>query len=59
MHWDLYINFLAAMIAIVNPLGIWPVWSELTNDASKQVRQKITSLVVATSFLILIIFLFA
>lgn len=57
MNWDLYINFLAAMIAIVNPLGIWPIWSELTNDASAKVRRKIAYLVVGTAFLILIIFL--
>jgi multiple antibiotic resistance protein len=57
MNWDLYTNFLAAMIAIVNPLGIWPMWSELTNDASSQVRRKVAYMMIATSFFILLIFL--
>lgn len=57
MNWDLYINFLAAMIAIVNPMGIWPVWSGLTNDATSEVRKRIAFLVTGTSYIILIIFL--
>lgn len=39
MNWDLYINFIAAMTAIVNPLGIWPIWSELTSDTSTKSKQ--------------------
>lgn len=57
MNWDLYINFLIAMIAIVNPLGIWPIWSELTNDASTKVRNRIALLILGTTSIILIIFL--
>lgn len=57
MNWNLYINFLAAMIAIVNPLGIWPVWSELTYDASSRVRKRIAFLVIGTTYFILVIFL--
>lgn len=57
MNWDLYVNFFIAMVAIVNPLGIWPTWSELTNDASPTVRKRISFLVLGTTFLILVVFL--
>jgi multiple antibiotic resistance protein len=57
MNWDLYINFLAAMLAILNPVGIWPMWSELTFDASSKVRKRIAFLVTGTAYVILVIFL--
>lgn len=57
MNWDLYINFLVAMVAIINPLGIWPMWSELTNDASPRVRKRIAFLITGTTYIILIFFL--
>lgn len=57
MNWDLYTNFLLAMIAIVNPLGIWPIWSELTNDANSKVRKRIALLILGTTYIILIVFL--
>ena len=51
-------NFLAAMLAIVNPIGIWPIWSELTKDAkNRAVRSELALMVVLTSFFILIVFL--
>ena len=60
MKWDLYLNFLAAMLAIVNPIGIWPIWSELTNDSrSSKVRRHTATLLVLTSFGILLVFLFS
>ncbi len=58
MNWHLYMNFLAAMIAIVNPLGIWPVWSELTDDVTRRkIRRKIAIMVTLTSLFILMLFL--
>lgn len=58
MNWNLYLNFLAAMLAIVNPVGIWPIWSELTSDSSdNKVRNRIALLITAVSFLILVVFL--
>lgn len=58
MNWSLYLNFFAAMIAIINPIGIWPVWSELTNDVMRtKVRRQIAYLVVLTSFAILTVFM--
>lgn len=61
MSWGLYLNFLAAMLAIINPIGIWPIWSDLTKDyySSNQVRTKIAWMVTLTSFLILLVFLIA
>lgn len=57
MNWDLYVNFLIAMIAIVNPIGIWPIWSELTSDADPKVRNRIAFLVLLSTLIILIVFL--
>tara|TARA_R110002096_G_scaffold169779_2_gene341479 strand:- start:1513 stop:2136 length:624 start_codon:yes stop_codon:yes gene_type:complete len=45
------------MIAIVNPLGIWPIWSELTSDADPKVRNRIAFLVLLTTLIILVMFL--
>jgi multiple antibiotic resistance protein len=59
MSWDLYLNFLAAMFAIVNPIGILPIWSELTSDKPNQIRKRVAFLVTGTSLLILLMFLFA
>ncbi len=57
MNWDLYLNFLAAMLAIVNPIGIWPIWSELTNDEASRIRKRVAIMVILTAYFILVIFL--
>lgn len=57
MDWKIFFNFLAAIFAIVNPLGIIPIWQELTGDASPRVRKKIAQLVTSASLAILLIFL--
>jgi len=59
MSWDLYLNFLAAMFAIANPLGILPIWSELTGDKDTKIRRKIAFLITSTSLFILLLFLYA
>ena len=59
MNTHLYMNFLAAMMAIVNPIGIWPIWSQLTNDQASAIRNRVAFLVVLTSYVILLIFLFS
>jgi multiple antibiotic resistance protein len=60
MDWSLYLNFLIAMLAIINPIGIWPLWSAMTDDVKRtRVRRKISFLIVFSSFLILLVFLFA
>lgn len=57
MEWNLYMNFFAAMMAIINPIGIWPIWSELTNDAVSGIRNRVAAMVLLTAFIILVIFL--
>lgn len=57
MNWNLNLNFLAAMLAIVNPIGLIPIWQELTGDAQPKVRKRIALLVTAASLVILLIFL--
>ena len=57
MNWSLLLNFLAAILAIVNPVGLIPIWQELTGDAKPEVRRKIAWLVACVSIIILLIFL--
>jgi multiple antibiotic resistance protein len=59
MNWDLFINFFAAMMAIVNPIGIWPMWSEMTRDESSKIRKRIALMMIGTTLIILITFLIA
>ncbi|WP_158860125.1 MarC family protein [Lunatibacter salilacus] len=57
MDWSLNLNFLAAMLAMVNPIGLIPVWYELTGDATPKVRREVAAMVTGTSVFILLIFL--
>ncbi len=57
MNWELITNFSLAMLAILNPIGLIPIWSELAGDEKKHIQTKIAILVTATSGIILIIFL--
>lgn len=57
MDWSLLLNFLAAILAIVNPIGLIPIWKELTSDAKPKVRINIALLVTIVSLGILLIFL--
>ena len=57
MNWSILLNFLAAILAIVNPLGLIAIWQELTGDAIPDVRKKIALLVTLASLVILLIFL--
>ncbi|MFW6371338.1 MAG: MarC family protein [Bacteroidota bacterium] len=59
MNWDLYLNFMAAMIAIVNPLAILPIWSQLTNDLETKARSETALMIVGTSASVLLVFLIA
>lgn len=51
------LNFLAAMLAIVNPIGLIPIWYEMTGDALPQVRKRIALMVTGSAFIILLLFL--
>lgn len=45
------------MLAIVNPIGIIPIWTELTGDTETKVRTRIAGLAVGTAVLVWLIFL--
>jgi len=57
MNWSLLLNFTAAMLAIVNPIGLVPFWSELMSDTSKRVRFQVALLATLTATLVLLLFL--
>ncbi len=57
MNWELITNFSLAILAILNPIGLIPIWSELAGDEQKNIQTKIALLVTLTSGFILIIFL--
>ena len=57
MNWNLIVNFSLAMLAILNPIGLIPVWSELAGDEKRNIQTKIAILVTLTAGIILIIFL--
>ncbi len=57
MNWDLYLNFLAAMIAIVNPLSILPIWIQLTDDLEAKARSETAMMIVGTAAAVLLVFL--
>ncbi|MDZ7742860.1 MAG: MarC family protein [Bacteroidota bacterium] len=59
MNWSLYVNFLIALIAIINPVSILPMWSELTSDKSNKVRVKVASMLIGFAIIALTIFLVA
>lgn len=45
------------MLAIINPIGLVPLWSELTNDTYFKVRQRLGILIIGFSIIVLIMFL--
>ena len=57
MNWDLYLSFFIALLAIINPVVIISIWSELTSDISNKVRNKVASLLIIFSIMSLSIFL--
>lgn len=57
MNWNLILNFTAAMLAIVNPVGLVPFWSELMGDTSRKVRLQVALLTTLTATAVLLIFL--
>jgi multiple antibiotic resistance protein len=45
------------MLAIVNPVGLVPFWSELMGDTSRQVKRQVAMLTTLTALLVLMLFL--
>ncbi len=56
MDFALLINFVVAMLAIVNPVSKVPVWLEMAGDEDAPVRWRLALLVCATSAGVLILF---
>jgi len=57
MNWNLAASFAIATLAIVNPLGKIPIWSELTGDQTDAVRRRIALMAVSTAVVIAVVFL--
>ncbi len=57
MNWDLVSNFILAMLAILNPIGIIPLWNELAGDEEGNIQIRVAFLVTGTGLIILLIFL--
>lgn len=57
MNWSLYSNFFVAVMAIINPLTILTIWSELTNDVNRKVRIRTAGFVIVFTFISLSVFL--
>lgn len=57
MNWNLILNFTIAMLAIVNPVGLVPFWSELMGDTSRKVKLQVALLTTLTAAGVLLIFL--
>lgn len=55
MNWNLYLNFLIAMLAIINPVAIVALWSELTSDVNRNVRLRLATMLIVLGFLSLVI----
>lgn len=58
MDLNLILNFTIAMLAIVNPIGLIPIWTALTGDATNRVRTRIAGLATSTAVFVWLVFLF-
>ncbi|MFP4471265.1 MAG: MarC family protein [Bacteroidales bacterium] len=57
MNFNEYLNFAVAMLAIVNPLGIIPIWTQLTSDLYTKTRREIAVMLTLMAIVILLMFL--
>ena len=57
MNLNMYLNFAVAMLAIVNPLGIIPLWSALTSDLTLKARRELAAMLIIMSVVVLTAFL--
>ena len=58
MRWELYLNYLLAMLALLNPISRVPFWKEMTGDKDNSTRRKIAFFVTISGFIVLLVFLF-
>ncbi len=59
MDWKFYLNFFVAFVSIINPITKIPIWSELTYDVPKNVRYRLSIMVVGVGIITLLLFLVA
>lgn len=57
MNLNMYLNFAVAMLAIVNPLGIIPLWSALTGDLTQKARRELATMLIIMAVAVLTVFL--
>lgn len=57
MDTDFLMNFTTAIVAIINPIGLIPIWKDLLGDTSRKVRNRVAYMVIASSVAVLLIFL--
>jgi multiple antibiotic resistance protein len=58
MNLDLISNFVIALLAIVNPVEKIPLWVEASKGGSREFRWRLAGLIILSSAVILLIFLF-
>lgn len=59
LGYDEYLKVFIALLAILNPVGVMPIFMSLTSDASNHEKHQIIQLVVVTVGIILLVTLFA
>lgn len=57
MNVDFLLNFTAAIVTIINPIGLVPIWKELLGDTHKSVRIRVAFMVIGSSVVVLLVFL--
>lgn len=57
INWDLILNFVTAMIAIVNPVEKIPLWVEASKGGETRFQWRLAALIILTSVIILLTFL--
>ena len=60
MNWntDLFFNAFLALLSILNPITVVPLYAELTKDLDKKERGKLFNIAVLTGFITLILLMF-
>lgn len=58
-NWDLILNFVIALPAIVNPVEKIPLWVQASEGGTREFRWRLAGLIVLSSAVILLVFLFS
>jgi multiple antibiotic resistance protein len=57
IDWDLILNFIIALVAIVNPVEKIPLWVEASKGGNRRFQWRLAGLIVLSSAVILLTFL--